>query len=291
MSQTIENEFLQVKINDHGAELCSIFDKEKNREALWQADPAYWKRYAPVLFPNVGRYYEDTFRVHGKEYTSGQHGFARDSEFVCTDITENSVTYVLKSSEETLKNYPFVFEFRVTHVLEGRNVRVCWAVRNCGEETMYFTIGGHPAFNVPAGGAGKQSDYSLRFEGLEKLTYLLVEPGLGTVKADEAHTLELTDGCCRIDAHMFDRDALVVDNQIEKAEILMPDGTPYIALTCKGFPNFGIWSVPGAPYVCLEPWAGRSDNTGFRGELSEKENVNHAAPGETFEKEYTITVF
>ncbi len=65
MTHTIENEFLQVSVNDHGAELCSIFDKEKNREVIWQADPAFWKRHAPVLFPNVGRHYLDHFRTLG----------------------------------------------------------------------------------------------------------------------------------------------------------------------------------------------------------------------------------
>ena len=56
MIHTIENDYLRVSVDDHGAELCSIFDKVHNREVIWQADPAYWKRHAPVLFPNVGRH-------------------------------------------------------------------------------------------------------------------------------------------------------------------------------------------------------------------------------------------
>lgn len=59
MIHTIENDYLRVSVDDHGAELCSIFDKVHNREVIWQADPAYWKRHAPVLFPNVGRHFED----------------------------------------------------------------------------------------------------------------------------------------------------------------------------------------------------------------------------------------
>lgn len=292
MTHTIENEFLRVSVNDHGAELCSIFDKEKNREVIWQADPAYWKRFAPVLFPNVGRHYEDHYRTAGKEIASKQHGFARDSEFTCVSVTENTITHVLKSSPETLEKYPYEFELEISHVLRGREVTVCWKVRNPGKETMYFTIGGHPAFNVPTGGVGgKQSDYSLAFEGKESLSYYLVHPQYGTAKADEPHTLALTDGKCKIDEHMFDLDALVVDGQIEKASILLPDGTPYLTMTCKGFPNFGIWSVPGAPFVCLEPWMGRCDDCGFTGTLAEKANVNVVEPGNVFEKEYQIEVF
>ena len=40
MIHTIENDYLRVSVDDHGAELCSIFDKVHNREVIWQADPA-----------------------------------------------------------------------------------------------------------------------------------------------------------------------------------------------------------------------------------------------------------
>ena len=106
MIHTIENDYLRVSVDDHGAELCSIFDKVHNREVIWQADPAYWKRHAPVLFPNVGRHFEDHYRINGVEYPSSQHGFARDSEFTCVDMTADSITHRLKSSDATRENYP-----------------------------------------------------------------------------------------------------------------------------------------------------------------------------------------
>ena len=52
---TIENEKLSVTIAAHGAELSSIYDKENDRELVWQADPTFWNRHAPVLFPKVGK--------------------------------------------------------------------------------------------------------------------------------------------------------------------------------------------------------------------------------------------
>ena len=264
MLHTIENDYLRVSVDDHGAELCSIFDKIHNREVIWQADPAYWKRHAPVLFPNVGRHFEDHYRINGTEYPSKQHGFARDSEFTCVDMTADSITHKLKSSDATKENYPYDFELKIKHVLEKNQVSVCWEVVNHSNETMYFTIGGHPAFNVPAqGNNDKKEDYLLTFNGEKSLTYLLLDPSSGTALPDQTKTLELTDGTCHIDAHMFDNDALVFDNQIEKAGIAFPDGTPYLELTCHRFPNFGIWSVPGSSFVCLEPWMGRCDDCGF----------------------------
>ena len=194
MIHTIENDYLRVSVDDHGAELCSIFDKVHNREVIWQADPAYWKRHAPVLFPNVGRNYKDIWRLNGKEYPSSQHGFARDSDFICTDITDTSLSFVLKSSEETLNVYPFAFALKVTYTLKKHDLEVCWEVVNNDSETMYFTIGGHPAFRVPVREGESQSDYRLAFEGLDALTYLLIDTSVGTVLADEPHTLSLENG-------------------------------------------------------------------------------------------------
>ena len=55
----LENKDLKIAIKNHGAELSSIQKKATNTEYLWQADPAYWGRHAPVLFPIVGRLKED----------------------------------------------------------------------------------------------------------------------------------------------------------------------------------------------------------------------------------------
>ena len=106
MIHTIENDYLRVSVDDHGAELCSIFDKVHNREVIWQADPAYWKRHAPVLFPNVGRHFEDHYRINGVEYPSSQHGFARDSEFTCVDIRLDRKSTRLNSSHTDISRMP-----------------------------------------------------------------------------------------------------------------------------------------------------------------------------------------
>lgn len=292
MIRTLENEYLRLFIDDYGAELSSIYDKEKGCEILWQADPAYWKRHAPVLFPNVGKNYGGYYTLNGVAYETRQHGFARDMDFVCVETADRSITHQLEATENTRQYFPFSFRLQITHTLRNREITVSWRVINDDRKEMYFTIGGHPAFRVPVLENTVQSDYSLTFHGPDSLTYLLVDPGTGTARAEESHTLSLENSSCKIDAHMFDRDALIFDNgQIEKVGIAYPDGTPYLEMTCKGFPNFGIWSVPGAPFVCLEPWMGRCDDYGFEGELSAKANINTLAPNEFFCKEYSIRVF
>lgn len=290
---TIKNEKLAVTIAAHGAELSSIYDKANDRELVWQADPAFWNRHAPVLFPNVGKYYGGHFTYNGTDYPMGQHGFARDTEFEQATSGENFVTYRLCADEESKKVYPFDFVLEITHRLNGNRLTVEWNVKNTDDKEMYFTIGGHPAFNVNVLPDTDFEDYSLVFkEGTEKLSYVLLDAESGTAIGDKVYELELTDSKYALKKDMFDKDALVFDGgQIEWAALALPDGKPYIALESKGFPNFGIWSKPGAPYVCLEPWCGRCDNKGFEGEISEKPGIIALKAGETFKKSYDIIVY
>lgn len=87
MIHTIQNNFLTVQVKNAGAELCSIKDKA-GTEYLFDANPAYWGRSAPVLFPFVGSLKNKSFVYEGKSYQMGQHGFARDRDFsLCTGTT------------------------------------------------------------------------------------------------------------------------------------------------------------------------------------------------------------
>ena len=253
MKRVLENDFLKVTIDDHGAELVSIYDKEKDREVIWQGDPRFWGRHAPVLFPNVGKHYGNHYRIGDKEYASKQHGFARDTDFTCIDSTLDSVTHQIRSTEETKEVYPFDFVLRIRHILKGRTLTVSWKVANNSDTDMYFAIGGHPAFRVPVLPDTRRSDYRLTFDGQESLTYLLLDPESGTAKAEEKATLKLENGTCQIEDHMFDHDALVFDNQITRAGIQLPDGTPYLELRCVGTPISGSGQLPRMPH--LSAWS------------------------------------
>lgn len=289
----LENEKLVVKVADHGAELISIYDKKEERELIWQADPQYWNRHAPILFPNVGKHYQGVYRYEGKEYPAGQHGFARDKEFIQVGGEETWVTHRLCADEETRTNYPFDFCLEVTHRLEGDQLHVEWKVENQGENTMYFTIGGHPAFRLPIILGTEFEDYFLRFEEhVDRLNYVLLDLESGTAMPEQRRPMALHQHCFRLRKEMFNKDALIFDEgQVQWVALALPDGSPYVALESRDFPNFGIWSKPGAPYVCLEPWCGRCDNQGFTGEISEKPGINTLKTGEIFEKSYDIIVY
>ena len=290
MAVKLENEFLCVEIAEMGAEVTRIYDKTEDNEILWEGNPVYWKRHSPVLFPNVGKTYKNRVLINGTQYPTSQHGFARDNVFTCIEAANEKASFMFRSSEETKEVYPFDFELHINYKLNKKELTVEWQVKNCGDETMYFTIGGHPAFRF-AKPEETKADYVLKVPGKEKLEYVLIDISCGCANADEVQTLQLSEETYPLSDELFAKDALVVDNgQIEEAWLCHKDGTPYVGVRSAGFPNYGIWSVEGAPFVCLEPWMGRCDNVGFNAELSEKPNVNKVEAGEKFIKDYTIVV-
>ena len=290
MAVKLENEFLCVEIAEMGAEVTRIYDKTEDNEILWEGNPVYWKRHSPVLFPNVGKTYKNRVLINGNQYPTSQHGFARDNVFTCIEVANEKASFMFRSSEETKEVYPFDFELHINYKLNKKELTVEWQVKNCGDETMYFTIGGHPAFRF-AKPEETKADYVLKVPGKEKLEYVLIDISCGCANVDEVHTLQLNEETYPLSDELFAKDALVVDNgQIEEAWLCHKDGTPYVGVRSAGFPNYGIWSVEGAPFVCLEPWMGRCDNVGFNAELSEKPNVNKVEAGEKFIKDYTIVV-
>lgn len=170
----IENQYLKIVVSSKGAELQSLFDKEMNKEVLWYGDEKFWKRHSPLLFPNVGRHYKNCCYYNGRRFDTDLHGFAKDSEFICIKQEDNLLTFSLRDDEATRAYFPFSFVLNVTYRLTERTLEVVWDVENNNEEKMYFTIGGHPGFNVPILEDTRQTEYKLLFNRKEALEYRLV---------------------------------------------------------------------------------------------------------------------
>ena len=285
----LENKFLKVEINELGAEITRVYDKENDTEIIWEANPKFWKRHSPVLFPNVGKNYKNQVLINGKKYETSQHGFARDSIFKCINQCENSVKYMITASNETKKVYPFEFELIVGYELKEKEIIVTWQVNNKDSQPIYFTIGAHPAYRFKDG--DKKEDYILMFNKKDSLEYMFLDPEYGTAIDSKKYQLSLDNGKYQLNEKIFENDALILDGgQVEEVWLCYKDGTKRAGMKCSGFPNFGIWSVKDAPFVCLEPWMGRCDNTGFEDELSTKDNVNKVERGKSFKQSYSIIV-
>ena len=285
----LENDEIAIVVNTHGAELKSLVRKDTGTEYMWKADPQYWGRTAPVLFPFVGSVNQKEFRTKGQTYTMGQHGFARDMEFEPDVHTDKEMWFVLKSSEETLKKYPYEFVLKIGYRIEKSSVEVIWQVENPSDEELPFSIGGHPAFNCPIAEGKKQTDYKLKFDTQKALVSTRLEDGLASEVKD---TYELSDGYLPVTEELFDKDALIIEGQgIHSAALCDETGRAYLTVTMDA-PLFGIWSPTGkqAPFICIEPWYGRCDKVGFAGELKEREWGNLLAPGAVWQAGFTVSV-
>ena len=286
---TLTNDVLTISVKDHGAELCSI--RKGETEYLWQADPAFWARHSPVLFPIVGSVWEGKFRVDGKEYAMSQHGFARDMDFTLVSQTDAEVRYRLESTEETLAKYPWPFVLEIAYRLHDNKVDVIWEVTNPGEVEMPFQIGAHPAFYYPDYDPETKDRGFFSFDRKEGIEYVLIS-AKGCADPEVKYPMELKDGMLPINISSFDRDAFIVeDSQVRKVTLHRQDGSPWLSMTFDA-PLVGLWSPPGknAPFICIEPWYGRCDRAGFAGEYKEKDWVNILAPGEKFSSVSTIEV-
>ena len=142
----IENAVLRVEAVAEGAELSSIWNKETGTEYLWQADPKWWKRRAPILFPFVGRCKDYQYKAKGSVYQMPQHGFARDMVFDVAEASERFITFRLRGDDRTRPVYPWEFCLLVTYSLKGRTLQTAYTVENHDAEDMYFSIGAHPGF-------------------------------------------------------------------------------------------------------------------------------------------------
>ncbi len=286
----LENLSLKVTINRSGAELISILNKENGKEYLWNGDPAYWKRHAPVLFPIVGSLKNHQFTVDGKPYIMGQHGFARDMDFQLVKQNGSEITFRLESNEETLAAYPYPFVLEIRYILDHKRITTEWVVKNPGEKPMHFQIGGHPAFCCPLDKKKKMEDYWIAFDSDKPIRYRLLN-GEGLLE-DEVYTWETDGGVAPLDPHMFDRDALIIEGgQAEKVSILSPDRMDVLSVSFQS-PLFGLWTPAGkgAPFLCIEPWYGRADRADFEGSIEKREYDNCVSPGDRFSAEYTIEI-
>lgn len=291
MSQmrVIQNEFLRVAINDMGAELSSAFDKVADRETIWDGNEQYWIRRAPILFPWVGRANEGKYQYNNESYEMTAHGFARDMEFEVVEYNETKVTHRITSTAVTKEIYPFDFTLTIAHTLVGRELLIEWNVNNDGNREMYFSIGAHPGFQVPALPNTKQTDYYLKFDESESLNYILIDEKTGGAITSEVYQLNLSQGVCPITEKMWDKDAYIFENnQVKEISILNPNQSPYITVKSPDFPYMGVWSKPGAPFICLEPWIGRTDDYGFKGDISEKSGIYRLEENGEFHIGYTI---
>jgi len=281
---SLQNEFLTICVKPLGAELCSIKSAD-DLEHLWQADPAVWGRHAPVLFPMVGKLRDNHYTLNDKTYKLSQHGFARDMKFSLIEQGESSLVYQLLPTAETRACYPFEFDLTITYRLSENALSIEYTVRNAGSATMPFSIGAHPGFTLP----GPIDECFMEFEKVETLSTRLLDCN-GLISEKISPVLE-NSNLLPLSKTLFDRDALIfMDAESESITLSATNSARRLTVEFAGFPEFGIWSKPGAPFVCIEPWFGYADTEDPYGDLTDKPGIINLEAGKTFTCAHRIIV-
>jgi len=284
---TIASDELAVAVRTAGAELCRIRTRQ-GLNLLWGGDAAVWARQAPTLFPVVGALKGDTLRHKGRAHSMPRHGFARDREWTLKRLCAHLVTLRLRDDEGTRAMYPFPFDLQATFRVDGAALRVQYDLHNPGDAPLLAGLGAHPAFRWPLMPDAPRDLHRIRFEKPESALLPVLDPrgllGAGNMPSPLTHReLRLSDA-------VFTEDALIF-NPVESRWVRYSGpGTPVVEVGWEGFPQLGIWSKPGAGFVCIEPWRGYASPASFDGEFAEKPGIFQVAPGATTSCAYTVKV-
>jgi len=287
---TLSNDFLVVTISAKGAELQNLIHTRSGLEYMWRGDPAFWGKKSPVLFPIVGGLKDNTYQYKGKSYSLGRHGFARERDFIVTNQTANSIQFTLEADAKSLEVYPFDFRFSVIYTLDQNKLTVTYLVENKGTESMYFSVGAHPAFALPLVAGTDYMDYYLSFNHLETSGKWPLSPE-GLIKKMPDPFLINTKRL-PLTKELFYGDALVFKDLVSDSISILSDKTKHgLQISYDNFPYMGIWSAKNADFVCIEPWCGIADSVDASGDITEKEGINTLSPNESFTRSWVIEVF
>jgi galactose mutarotase-like enzyme len=282
----IAGDGLSAAINPFGAELTWLRDGE-GRDLMTDADPAFWTGHAPILFPIVGRLNGDVLRVDGVEYAMKQHGFARRMAFAVTEHEADRATFRLTDNPDTRAAYPFPFALEIGFAIEAATLTMTVRIANPGAASLPASLGWHPAFAWPLPYGHMKEAHRVTFDADEPGPLALLADGL---IVPEPQPSPVEGRILSLDDSLFERDALIW-NPVRSQSVRYgaPHG-PSLDVAFPNTPQLGIWTKPGAKFLCVEPWHGIADPQGFTGEFREKPGVFEIAPGEDWHCSVSVTL-
>ncbi len=282
----IASALLTASINPFGAELSSLRDAE-GRELMTDADPGFWKGRAPILVPIVGALNDDVFWLDGTSYQMEKHGFARRSMFDAVDVTATSARFRMTDNVETRTQYPFHFLLEIGFAIEGATLTMTARIGNGGDSPMPASFGWHPAFAWPLPYGAARGDHRIDFATDETGAIKLLDAG-GLITADRPSPVSRAGFILSDD--MFADEALIWDPVYSQSLRYGPPAGPALQIDFPETPRLGIWTKPGARFVCIEPWHGIADPAGFGGDFRKKPGVFEIAPGGEWHCSMAVTL-
>ena len=273
----IRSDKLAAEIDPQGAQLSTL--KDGTQDLLWDGNPALWAGRAPILFPIVGALVGGSYRLGAETYHLSRHGFARGKGFAIVNKTPSSALFRLSADDATLQVYPFRFELDVRFAIDGAILSVITTVRNPGSADMPASVGYHPGFRWPLPYGQPRASHFIEFEGDEPAPVRRIGPD-GLLIAAPVATPVVGRRLALADA-LFKDDVLIFDRLQSRSLTYGSDAGPRLRVSFPDAPYLGVWTKPGAPFICIEPWHGVTDPQGFSGDFKDKPGVFVLTPGKS----------
>ena len=272
---TLASSQIVVQISPIGAEVVRL-QNCMGQDLLWDGDPCFWKGRSPILFPIVGKLPNDRVLINGNIYAIQQHGFARQSTFDLVSASESTCRFQLIANDETRCIFPFEFRVIVDYEIVHSTLQVIATVENTSPKPMPASFGFHPAFRWPLPNAGPRSAHKLIFDYNETQPIRRLQNGLlNPISAKNPvfnREIQLSD-------QLFENDVVIFDVLKSRGITYSGEGSQSLRIDFPDMPHLGLWSRPGAGFVCIEPWQGFSTPHDFNGELSTKPGIVKISSG------------
>ena len=272
--QIIENKEFRAEIDEHGAQLTHLYNKKGGFDYIWNGKE--WGKHAPVLFPAIGRSNKDEYILNGQTYSMPQHGFVADEDFTVSSHEPNILTLSLRANDRTKEMYPFDFELKITFTLLSTGLSLSFNVINHSSETMPFSLGSHPAFNVPINGIGKFDDYRVDFVGAQdslNVSEIIKTPA--PYRTGKQESLTNSNGSfLHLNYETFKPGLRIVTNSgIKSVRLFSPLTSHQIQLDITQFNNICLWTKEDedCSFLCIEPFNGLPDVLGEPIDWKDKE--------------------
>jgi galactose mutarotase-like enzyme len=269
-----------------GAEMRVLRD-EAGRDLLSDGPPKYWTGRAPFLFPIVGAVNRDTIHIDGAAYPMDKHGFARKSIFAVVDQQPDRATFRLEADDATRAHYPFDFRLDIHVAIVDATLTTEAVLTNPGDGPLPASFGFHPAFRWPLPWGGDRADHRLVFAEAEPAPIRRIDTKTGLVFPDPRPTPIEGDTLAPRD-DLFVEDALIFDRLNSRKLRFGVPGNRGLEVDFTDMPLLGVWTKPGAPFLCIEPWQGLADPVGYDGDYRAKPYVVEIAPGA--ERHFTMAI-